>query len=156
MPRGGLPLASQSTKFSTLVRSILISSPNFKSHPCSASNSVPPGLEPPKIFRATNLTASSVMLKVIFLEESWLLSFINTKYNILDQFSSLKFLFLEIKTEERLNSLRSLNGTFTMKIYYGTLQSWMYTLDHMDFNLYSFRRQGKILSSSYLHKYLNY
>ena len=59
--KGGLPLASHLTKFSTLVHSILLSSPNFRNHPCSASDSVPPGPELTKSFCATDSTASSVV-----------------------------------------------------------------------------------------------
>ena len=39
----------------------VLSSPNFSSHPCSASESVPPGPELPESLRATDSTASSVM-----------------------------------------------------------------------------------------------
>ena len=45
----------------TLVRSIFLYSRNLKNHPCKVSESIPTGTEPPKSFRATNLTASSVM-----------------------------------------------------------------------------------------------
>ena len=44
-------------KVSTLVRSLFLSSPDFKIHPCKASESVPPGPELPESFRATDLTA---------------------------------------------------------------------------------------------------
>ena len=59
---GGLPTANQSTKFPTLVRSLVLSSTNFRRHPCSASKSVPPVSGLLEIFRATDSTASSVML----------------------------------------------------------------------------------------------
>ena len=58
-------MASQSTKFSGLVRSLLLSLLIFKIHPCIASEFVPPGLELPKSFHATDSTASSVLLVVI-------------------------------------------------------------------------------------------
>ena len=58
---GGLLLDSQSTKVSTLVCSLFLSSPNFKIHPCKASESVPPGTDLPEFFCATDLTVSSVM-----------------------------------------------------------------------------------------------
>ena len=58
-------MANQSTKFSTIVRSILLPSPNFRSHSCSSSESVPPGPELPEIFCATYFTASSVISTVI-------------------------------------------------------------------------------------------
>ena len=58
---GWVPLASQSTKVLTLLRSLFLSSLNFKSHPCRASKSVPPGPELPKSFCATKLTTSSVI-----------------------------------------------------------------------------------------------
>ena len=45
-----------------LVRSLVLSSQNFRSHPCSASDSMPPGPELPQIFSATGSTASSVIL----------------------------------------------------------------------------------------------
>ena len=54
-------MASQSTKVSTLVRSLVMSSPNFRSHAYSASESVPPGPELPESFFTTDYTASSVM-----------------------------------------------------------------------------------------------
>ena len=54
-------MTSQSTKVSTLVRSLVLSYPNFRSHPCSASESVLAGPELPESFRATDSTASSVM-----------------------------------------------------------------------------------------------
>ena len=59
--QGGLPLASQSTKVSTLIHSIFLSSPNFKMHPCRAPEYVPPGPEYPESFGATNLIESSMM-----------------------------------------------------------------------------------------------
>ena len=54
-------MANQSTKVPILVRSLVLSSPNFRSHPCSASDSMHPGLELTKSFLATVSTASSVM-----------------------------------------------------------------------------------------------
>ena len=58
---GRTPIVSQSTKVSTLVCSIVLSSPNFRSHPCSDSECVLPGPELPESFRATDFTDSSVM-----------------------------------------------------------------------------------------------
>ena len=63
--QGGLPLAYNYTKVSTLVRSLLLFSQNFRSHPCSASKSVPPGPELPESLCATYSTASSVILTEI-------------------------------------------------------------------------------------------
>ena len=51
----------QSEKFSTLVRSILVYSLDFKSHPCRASESVPPGPELPKSFGINDSTTSSLI-----------------------------------------------------------------------------------------------
>ena len=48
-------------KVSIIVRSLFLSSPKFKSHPCRASKYVPTVPELPKIFCVTNLTVSSVM-----------------------------------------------------------------------------------------------
>ena len=61
-PQCRLPLANHSTKVSTLVCSLVISSPNFMIHTCSDSEPVPPRPEPPKSLRVTNSTASYVML----------------------------------------------------------------------------------------------
>ena len=47
--------------FSILVRILVLSSPSFRSHPCSAPESVLPETELPKHFCATDYTASSVM-----------------------------------------------------------------------------------------------
>ena len=54
-------MANQSTKVSRLVLSRVMSSPNLRSHPCSALESVPLGTEIHESFRATDSTASSVM-----------------------------------------------------------------------------------------------
>ena len=59
--QGRLPLARKSTKLSTLVLSLVLYLPNFRSNTCSASESVPPGPELPRKFCATDYTASSVM-----------------------------------------------------------------------------------------------
>ena len=55
-----LPLANQS-KNSMLVHSVLLSYPNFRRHPCSASKSVPPVPETPKFSSANDATASYVI-----------------------------------------------------------------------------------------------
>ena len=59
--RVGLPLDNQSTKVFTLVHSLVLSSPNSRSHPCSAFKSVTPRQETPESLRATNYTSSSVV-----------------------------------------------------------------------------------------------
>ena len=60
-PMAGSHRLTSQKNVSTLVRSIVLSSPNFRSHTCSTSKSVPPGPELPKRFRDTDSTASSVM-----------------------------------------------------------------------------------------------
>ena len=59
--QGGIWLANQSPKISTLVQNFLLSSLNFRIHPYRASGFVPPGPKPPNRFIATNWTTSSVM-----------------------------------------------------------------------------------------------
>ena len=53
---------NQSTNVSVLVRSLVLSSPNFRIHTCSAYESVPTGPELPESLRATNSMYSFVML----------------------------------------------------------------------------------------------
>ena len=52
-------------KVSTLVQIILLSSRNFKIHPCRASESIPPGPKFPESFRTADLTTSSTIFKRI-------------------------------------------------------------------------------------------
>ena len=59
--QGGFLLAIQSTKFSTQIQSFFLYSPNYKSHPCWASDSEPPGTKLRKTFRATDSTTFSVI-----------------------------------------------------------------------------------------------
>ena len=54
-------MANQPTEVSTLVISLVMSSPNFISHPYSASESVTPGPELPESFCATDSMDSYVM-----------------------------------------------------------------------------------------------
>ena len=58
-------LSIQLTKISTLVRKQLLSSLNFKSHPCRASKYVYPGPKLPESFCATDPTTSSVIFILI-------------------------------------------------------------------------------------------
>ena len=51
-----------SQKNSMLVCSLVLPSPDIISHPCSASDSVTPGPDLPESFRATDSTASYMML----------------------------------------------------------------------------------------------
>ena len=60
-PQGRLLLAIQLIKVSTLLRNLLLSSPNFKIHPCRSFASIPVGPKLPESFHATNLTTSYVM-----------------------------------------------------------------------------------------------
>ena len=53
------------TEVSTLVRTLLLSSPNFKIHPLRASEFVPHGPELPDMVLVTNSTAPSLMIMVI-------------------------------------------------------------------------------------------
>ena len=59
--QGGISSDNQSTKFSKLVRSLILHPPNFRRHPCSDTDSVPLGPELPESLCATDSTASYVM-----------------------------------------------------------------------------------------------
>ena len=49
-PRAGYCCLEIQKKVSTIPRSLLLSSPNFKYHPCRCSKSIPLGPDPPKNF----------------------------------------------------------------------------------------------------------
>ena len=61
-PRAASHSLTNQQTFLTLVCSIILSSPNFRIHTCSASESLPSRPELPESFCATDHTASSVML----------------------------------------------------------------------------------------------
>ena len=65
--------------------------------------------------------------------------------NIFNQLPPFIFQPLAIHTKASHNNIRSLGATFIEKIFYGSLHSWLSSLDHMDRNIYSLRRLCDII-----------